>query len=157
MLKKTRKTTTKAACESFAIVASKYNRRYVDGMLKAAKAELTAAGAAAVKVVRVPGAFEIPAVAAALAASESPSYGAIICLGVILQGETTHADHIGQAVSHALADIQVFSSKPVIHEVLQFTSVEQAKVRCLGKEHNRGAEAAQTAIEMAGVMRGLSR
>ncbi len=155
MLKKTRKTSTSAAGESFAVVASKYNRRYVDGMLKAAKAELTAAGAKSIKVVRVPGAFEVPAVAAALAESDSPNYGAIICLGVILQGETTHADHIGEAVTHALADIQVFSSKPVIHEVLQFSNEDQARVRCLSKERNRGTEAAQTAIEMAAVMRRL--
>ena len=155
MLKKSRKSTAKASGESFAIVASKYNRKYVDGMLKAAKAELNAAGAASIKVVRVPGAFEIPAVAAALAESDSTDYGAIICLGVVLQGETTHADHISQAVTHALADIQVFSSKPVIHEVLQFSTEEQAKVRCLSRDHNRGAEAAQTAVEMAGVMRRL--
>lgn len=139
----------------FAIVASRYNAKYVDGMLAAARAELKRAGADAshVRVVRVPGAFEIPAVASKLASGRVAE--AIICLGVILRGETTHAHHIGEAVSHALAQIQVRESLPVIHEVLLFENESQARVRCLGRDHNRGAEAARTAIEMVRVMRNL--
>jgi 6,7-dimethyl-8-ribityllumazine synthase len=155
MLKKVKSSSVSAAGHAFAIVASKYNRKFVDGMLRAARAELKANGASLIKVVRVPGAFEIPAVAAVLAASKEPNYAAVICLGVILQGETTHADHIGQSITHAFANLQIQSQKPIVHETLQFSNVEQARVRCLGKEHNRGAEAAQTAIEMAKVMRSL--
>ncbi len=101
----------------FAIVASRYNRRYVEGMLGPAKAALRRAGAT-IQVVRVPGAFEIPAVAAKLAANQERPVSAIICLGVILRGQTTHAQHIGEAVSHAFADIQVRYHVPIIHEVL---------------------------------------
>ena len=155
MLKKVKSSSVSSAGHAFAIVASKYNRKFVDGMLRAARAELKASGASLIKVVRVPGAFEIPAVAAVLAASKEPNYAAVICLGVILQGETTHADHIGQSITHAFANLQIQSQKPIVHETLQFSNVEQARVRCLGKEHNRGAEAAQTAIEMAKVMRSL--
>ena len=155
MLKKVKSSSASSAGKAFAIIASKYNRRFVDGMLRAARTELKASGAAVIKVVRVPGAFEIPAVAARLAASSKPEYDAIICLGVILEGETTHADHIGQAITHAFANLQIQTHKPIIHETLQFSNVEQARVRCLGREHNRGAEAAQTAIEMANVMRTL--
>ena len=108
---------------------------------------------ARIRVVRVPGAFEIPAVAARLA--QSGRYAAVICLGVIFQGETSHAQHIGVGVTHALAQIQVLHKLPVIHGVFVFDKVKQAKVRCLGKKHNRGTETAQTAMEMARVMKSL--
>ena len=149
----------KANRSRFAIIASLYNLRYVDAMLRAAKAELKRAGALSVQVVRVPGAYEIPVVAATLAqqaAGAKPSrLDAILCLGVILRGETTHAAHIGEAVSQALMQIQLQHQVPVIHEVLLLENEEQARVRCLGRKHNRGTEAAQTAIRMAGVMRSL--
>ena len=154
MLTKIRKSRSRAVGGRFAIVASKYNGRYVNSMLKAARAELTQAGAEEVKVVRVPGAYEIPVVAGALA-RQSPRWDAIICLGVILRGATTHAQHIGDAVSLALAEVQLREGVPVIHEVLLFENVEQAKVRCLDKDFNRGNEAAQTALEMSRVMRSL--
>jgi 6,7-dimethyl-8-ribityllumazine synthase len=136
----------------FAIVASRYNAEYVDAMLRAARAELQAAGAH-VRIVRVPGAFEIPAAAAKLA--HKPHYAAIICLGVIFQGETSHAQHIGWGVTHALVQIQVEQKIPVVHGVFVFEKVKQAKVRCLATKHNRGTEAAQTALEMARVMKSL--
>src|SRR5436189_3361146 len=100
---------------SFAIIASQYNATYVDAMLRAAKAELKRAGAKTIQVVRVPGAFEIPVVAGLLARNQPPS--AIICLGVILRGETVHAAHIGEAVSRGLMQIQLRYEIPVIHAV----------------------------------------
>lgn len=141
--------------QHFAIVASKYNARFVEGMLAPAVAALEKAGAKTVRVVRVPGAFEIPAVAATLA--ETKRYAALICLGVVIRGETTHAQHIGEAVSHALAEIQLRWKVPVIHEVLLLENEAQAEARCLNPKHNRGLEAAQTAIEMAGIMRQLRK
>mgnify|MGYP002264913489 FL=1 len=88
------------------IIASRYNARYVNSMLRAAKTELAKARVT-VEVVRVPGAFEIPAVASALARRLTNPIDAILCLGVILRGETTHAENIGQAVTGALAQLQV--------------------------------------------------
>ena len=139
---------------SFAIVASRYNDRYVDAMLAAAEGVLAKAGVKKVRVVRVPGAFEIPAVAARLARSRPPC-SAIICLGVILRGQTTHAQQIADAVSMALAQLQIQHALPVIHEVLFLENEAQAAARCLDPKHNRGAEAAQTALEMARVMEEL--
>src|SRR5438874_10256018 len=105
----------------FAIVASQYNAQYVDSMLRAAKVELQRGGAKSTEVFRVPGAFEIPVVAARLARagqSESSAFtaaplSAIICLGVILRGQTVHAAHIGEAVSRALMQIQLRYEIPV--------------------------------------------
>jgi len=158
MLKRLSPSSAEANGATIAIVASEYNRRYVDAMLRAARRELKQAGAR-VEVVRVPGAFEIPAVAAALAArlpEHAAHPAAIICLGVIFQGQTSHADHIGRGVTHALADLQVAHRIPVIHGVFVFEKEEHAKVRCLGRTHNRGTEAARTALAMAAVMRSIS-
>ena len=152
MLKKLQKQKVHASDGKFAIVASRYNAEYVDAMVHAAREKLLAGGAH-VRIVRVPGAFEIPAVAAKLA--HKSRYSAIICFGVIFQGETSHAEHIGKGVTHALAQIQVAQKIPVIHGVFVFEKVKQAKVRCLSTKHNRGTEAAQTALEMARVMKSL--
>jgi 6,7-dimethyl-8-ribityllumazine synthase len=163
MLKKIARKKIAAGNGRFAIVASTYNARYVDAMLRAARAEILRVGGT-LQVVRVPGAYEIPVVAARLARQSRPNsqpsthhqpLSAIICLGVILRGATTHAQHIGEAVSNALAQIQVQHEVPVIHEVLLLENEQQAKDRCLSRDHNRGMEAAQTALEMARVMRGL--
>ncbi len=148
----------------FVIVASRYNARYVDAMLRAARAELNRAGAVEVQVIRVPGAYEIPVVVERLArggyfceagGNPQPAPAAIICLGVILRGQTVHAAHIGEAVSRALMEIQLRHQLPIIHEVLLLENEQQARERCLSRTHNRGTEAAQTAVAMARVMRRL--
>jgi 6,7-dimethyl-8-ribityllumazine synthase len=157
MLQKIVKKDFSSRGDRFAIVASKYNSRYVDAMLRAAKAEILRAGGT-VQIIRVPGAYEIPVVAAKLASGnlklkiQNSKFSAIICLGVILRGATTHAQHIGEAVSNALAQIQIQHEVPVIHEVLLLENEQQARERCLDKKHNRGTEAAQTALEMARVV-----
>lgn len=138
----------------FAIVASEYNGRYVNSMLRAARRVLKEAGARHIRMVRVPGAFEIPVVAAALA-RQQPPWSAVICLGLILRGETVHAQQIGDTVSRLLGEIAVATGVPVIHEVLLLENKAQADKRCLSPEHNRGAEAAHTALAMARVMRSL--
>ena len=155
MLKKIKTKKPAARGGHFAIVASRYNAKYVDAMLRAARAELEHAGADQIDVVRVPGAYEIPVVVAKLARRSTPPLSAIICLGVILRGATTHAQQIGEAVSHALAQIQIQHEVPVIHEVLLLENQEQARQRSLSRDHNRGRDAAQTALEMARVMEGL--
>src|SRR5438128_701583 len=106
----------KNGANRIALIASKYNVRYVDAMVAGAKAVTFGAADASLEVFRVPGAFEIPAVAARIA--DSGEFAAIICLGVVLRGETTHAQHITEAISHALAEIQIKYRLPVIHEVL---------------------------------------
>jgi 6,7-dimethyl-8-ribityllumazine synthase len=165
MLRAIKSSKIRAGEARFAIVASRYNALYVDAMVRAARAELKGAGVGKVELIRVPGAYEIPVVAAKLARESCPSapgpgaprVSAIVCLGLILRGETTHAAHIGEAVSQALMEIQVRYEVPVIHEVLLLENEAQARVRCLERKHNRGAEAAQTALAMARVMRRMER
>ena len=165
MLKAIKSKSARAQGGSYVIVAARYNSVYVNALLSAARVELQNARAK-VRVVRVPGAFEIPTVAARLAEKNaaqssrikahvsrtSGPLSAIICLGVIFQGETSHAQHISWGVTHALAQIQVQYKIPVIHGVFLFEKEKHARVRCLGTKHNRGTEAAQTALQMARVM-----
>ncbi|HXC98876.1 MAG TPA: 6,7-dimethyl-8-ribityllumazine synthase [Verrucomicrobiae bacterium] len=164
MLRKLQRQSGRSRGGNFVIIASRYNARYVDAMLRAASGELKRARAK-VQVVRVPGAFEIPVAAARLARkyssrsvihdSDSPTLSAIICLGVILRGQTVHAEHIGREVSRALMDIQLRHEIPVIHEVLLLENEEQARARCLGAKFNRGSEAARTALDMARLMKSI--
>ena len=126
MLRKIQRKKNQSRGGTFAIVASRYNSEYVDAMLHAAREELLRAGAH-IRIVRVPGAFEIPAAAARLA--QPKRYAAIICIGVIFQGETSHAQHIGWGVTHALAQIQVLHKIPVIHGVFVFEKEKHARVR----------------------------
>ncbi len=164
MLRKLQRQSGRSHGGNFVIVASRYNARYVDAMLRAAGGELRRSGAK-VQVVRVPGAFEIPVAAARLARRHSAQYAihepessalsAIICLGVILRGQTVHAEHIGREVSRALMEIQVRHEIPVIHEVLLLENKEQARARCLGAKFNRGSEAARTALDMALLMKSI--
>ncbi len=153
MLKKAARRRGSARGQRFCIIASRYNAKYVDSMLSAAVAELEAAGADEVQVVRVPGAFEIPVAAAAVA--HSGKVAAVICLGVILRGATTHAEHIGRTVTDLLGGLAMATRVPVIHEVLLLENETQAVERCLDSKRNRGIEAARTAVVMGQVMRDL--
>ncbi len=139
----------------FAIVAAKYNPEYTDALVASAEKELRGAKAAEIKIVRVPGSFEVPVVAASLA--KRRRFDVIICFGVILRGKTTHAQQIADAVSNALAQIQINTFVPIIHGVLLFENEEQARERCFGTTHNRGTEAGRVALEMREVMRSLKQ
>jgi len=147
MLKRVRKTGTTATASEVrvAVVASEYNRRHVDSLLDGARAVLVEAGVE-VEVVRVPGAFEIPLAVEFLATRGGVA--AVLCLGVIIRGETAHADLVGGSVTRALMDIGLRHRLPVVHEVLLVATESQADARCLDSEHNRGVEAAGTALSM---------
>ncbi len=153
MLQKTTRKTTPQKAARIAIVASVYNAEYVDSMIDAALETLAGSGVDDVELIRVPGAFEIPVVAAKLAQRKRLRPEAVLCLGVILRGKTTHAEHIGQSVTQSLAQIATDTTVPIIHEVLLLENKAQAKERCLSPKTNRGFEAAHTALIMAGLIR----
>ena len=130
-----------------AIVASRYNGIFVDSLVEEAKKEiLNLAPKATIEIVRVPGSFEIPLTVKLVAERQEPD--AIVALGVIIRGETAHADLIADAITQHLLDISLHYSIPIIHEVLLLSHETQATARCLGEGFNRGAEAARTALEM---------
>lgn len=133
----------------FGIVAARYNAGLTDALLANCQDALAKAGAELrdIRVVRVPGSFEISAAATKLA--QSGRCDCVIGLGILLQGETSHAQHIGDAVAHGLTNIAIQTGVPTVFGVVTANNLKQARVRCLSKRYNRGREAAQTAIEMA--------
>ena len=137
--------------QTFHIVASRFNVQYVDGLVDHVTEELrTLAPDAAISTQRVPGAFEIPVVVRELASRESTD--AVIACGVILKGETNHAQNLSRSVSDALQRIAVEHRVPVINAVLSFDNEAQARARCLENKINRGTEAARAAVEIANVL-----
>jgi len=142
---------TIATKRSFTIVASKFNAEYVQGLVNHTTDELrNLAPAAVVTLHQVPGAFEIPVVVREVARKRNAD--AIIAVGLILKGSTAHAEHLSHSVTNALQQIAIEQGVPVINAVLSVENEEQARERCLGKEINRGVEAARAAVEIAGVM-----
>jgi 6,7-dimethyl-8-ribityllumazine synthase len=141
---------------TFHIVASRFNTRYVQGLADHAEKELRAlAPGAIISIQRVPGAFEIPVVVCELASRKKPD--AIIACGVILKGETDHAQNLSRSVTHSLQRIAVEHGVPVINVVLRFDNEAQARARCLEDKINRGTEAARAAVEIANVIAELRR
>jgi len=127
------------------IVASQYNSEYTDAMLANAREELEElATNTQIKVVRVPGAFEIPVTVEALMQGEKP--GCIIALGLIIRGQTAHGDLVAGSVTQSLQEIAVKHVTPIIHEVILCDDEKQAYARCIGKKLNRGKEAARAAV-----------
>lgn len=137
----------------FALIASQYNALYVQGLVDHAATEIMAVMPAAnLQLFQVPGAWEIPIVAQELALRTEGKVDVILALGVIIQGETGHADHLGRSVTDALQRIALRARVPVIHQVLSVKDEAQAKVRCLDKKHNRGTEAARAALDIVQLM-----
>jgi 6,7-dimethyl-8-ribityllumazine synthase len=136
---------------AFHIVASRFNAQYVDGLIDHATDELrTLAPDSTISLYRVPGSFEIPVVVREL--SNQNKADAIIACGVILQGETNHAQNLSRSVTDALQRIAVEHIVPIINVVLSFDTENQARARCLENEINRGTEAARAAVEIANVL-----
>jgi 6,7-dimethyl-8-ribityllumazine synthase len=139
----------------FGIAAANYNPDLADALVTNCVDSLRAAGARArdIRVLRVPGTFEVSAAAGWLA--KSRRCDCVIGLGVILQGETTHAAHIAGAVAHGLTDISILTGVPTVFGVVTANNLKQARVRCLSAHYNRGREAAHTAIQMARLWKNL--
>jgi 6,7-dimethyl-8-ribityllumazine synthase len=138
----------------FAIVASLFNGQYVQGLIDHATDELKSLSpAAGISLHQVPGAFEIPVVVREIALQRKTD--AILALGVILRGKTSHAQNLARSVTDALQQIAIEHGIPVINAVLSLETEAQAKERCLGSKINRGTEAARAAVEIANVMGGL--
>lgn len=131
---------------SFAIAVSRYHESLTSQLLEGALATLAESGVAEdnICVVHVPGAFELSAAAARLL----KNFDSVICLGIVIKGDTTHDQYINSAVSHTLAQLAVDSGKPVGFGLLTCNTMDQAVARCGGSVGNKGQEAATAAVQM---------
>lgn len=139
----------------FTLVASRYNTELTESLVAEAVRALRQEGARVeqIRVVWVPGAFELPAVLEYCA--RSGDVDALIAIGAVLEGETPHAAAINESVARSLNEVSRQYSVPVIDAVVVARTMEQAVERCMGETHNRGTYAAKAAIEMAYVFHRL--
>lgn len=142
----------------FGIVVSRYNwfitSRLLDGALDAL--HRTGTKDANIEVVRVPGAFEVPMAARALATSKKNAVDAVICLGLLMRGETSNYEHISNEVARGVGQAAEASGKPVTYGILTCDTLEQAIDRAGLKSGNKGFEAAISAVEMVSLQRKLA-
>jgi 6,7-dimethyl-8-ribityllumazine synthase len=140
-----------------AIVAGRFNGDVTKLLLDGALDTLRAHGldAAAVPVVWVPGAFEIPLVAKRLA--ESGELDAVICLGAVIRGDTPHFEYVAGECASGISGAALDTGVPIAFGVLTTDDVDQALARAGGAEGNKGAESAVTAVEMADLLRQLGK
>lgn len=140
----------------FAIVVSRYNEHITAKLLSGAVETLRAAGVAddAIDACWVPGAWEIPLVAQQMA--RSGKYAAVLCLGAVIRGETTHDEHINRQVSLSLGQLALEAELPVLFGVLTCNTLEQAIHRAGGNVGNKGQECAEAALEMVRLLQKLS-
>jgi 6,7-dimethyl-8-ribityllumazine synthase len=150
---KTHQGTLNAKGFRFAIVASRWNdsftSRLIDGALDAL--EERSADEDGVEVFRVPGAFEIPL--CALKAAQSGKFDAVICLGVIIRGETPHFDYIAGEVARGIGQAGMQTGVPLLFGIITADNVDQAIDRSGVKLGNKGFEAATAAVELVNLYR----
>ena len=170
-----------AAALRFAVIQSRFNEAVTKHLLEGALEALRGAGAKndAIDVISVPGAFEIPLIAAQLA--KSRRYDAVVCLGAVIRGQTAHFEYISMAVSQGIARASYDYGVPVIFGVLTTDTEEQAQARAAPSQRgsaqkfrggtlkkgrawigaddrcNKGYEAGKAAVEMANLMKRLPR
>lgn len=135
--------------KKFAIIFSRFNEFVGEGLLRAANDCFIKHGVTEnnIDIIKVPGAFEIPATAERLASKKK--YDAIICLGVIIRGATPHFEYVASVTSSGVSQVSQKYSLPVIFGVLTTDTIEQAIERAGTKAGNKGWDSALTALEMA--------
>lgn len=139
----------------FGIVVARFNEFITNKLLSGALDALKRHGVDEkdIEVAWVPGAFEVPLVAKKMA--DLKRYDGVICLGAIIRGATPHFDYVAAEVSKGVAKVGLDANLPVIFGVLTVDSIEQAIERAGTKAGNKGWEAANTAIEMANLLKNL--
>ena len=139
--------------DRFAVVVAEWNRSITAKLLEGAIETLQSRGVGSdrIDVAWVPGAWEIPVVAQRLA--QSGQYAAILTLGAVIRGETSHDEHINRGVSLALVEIALACDMPVLLGVLTCNSMEQAIHRSGGNVGNKGQECAEAALKMVGLLK----
>jgi 6,7-dimethyl-8-ribityllumazine synthase len=136
-----------------AIVAGRFNAEITTLLLEGARSTLRELGLDDVDVFWVPGAFEIPLVAARLAGSGD--FDAVICLGAVIRGDTPHFDFVARECAAGIASVALDTGVPVVFGVLTTDDEQQARDRAGGVAGHKGVEAACTAVEMVDLLRRL--
>ena len=138
--------------KKFALVVSRFNDFITDRLLGGAVDALERSGAKDkdIDVVKVPGAFEIPLIAKKMAATGK--YSAVICLGAVIRGATSHFEYVSAEVSKGIAAVSLETDIPVIFGIITTDTIEQAIERAGTKSGNKGWSAAMTAVEMANLV-----
>lgn len=138
------------------VAAARFNEKHVDSLLSQVREQLLAAGVKekSIDIVRVPGSNELPSALQLL--SLRKKYDVLIALGVLIRGDTIHYELIADAATHALQQLSLSVKTPVINGIVVAEKQAQADDRCFGKVP-RGAEFAQSALEMANLKRSLSK
>lgn len=146
-----------ASGKKFAIVASRFNELIVEKLSSGAQDALVRHGAAEsdVDTVYVPGAFEIPA--AALALAKSGKYDGIVCVGAVIRGATTHYDYVCSAATNGIAHVTLTTGVPCAFGVITTENLEQAFERAGSKAGNKGYESAVAVIEMVNLLNLISK
>jgi 6,7-dimethyl-8-ribityllumazine synthase len=141
--------------DRLAIVVARWNESVTRKLLDGAVGTLREQGVPndAIDVAWVPGSWEIPLVAQRLA--ESGRYQALICLGAVIRGETTHDQQINRAVSLAITEIGLSTGMPILFGILTCETMEQAIHRAGGNVGNKGSECAAAALEMIGLLKNI--
>ena len=136
-----------------AILVSRYHELVTTRLVAGARSALSKHGAVEDQLVEVsvPGAWELPLASKALA--ESGRYDAIVCLGCVIRGDTTHHEHVGGQAAAGLAKVALECGVPIGLGLLTTDNLEQAIERAGGKAGDKGAEAAMAAVEMANLIR----
>ena len=137
----------------FGIVVSRFNSLVGDRLLEGALDTLRRHGVSddSITVAKVPGAYEIPLVAQAMA--QSGNHDAVICLGAVIRGATAHFDYVAGPLASGLATVALQTGVPVLFGVLTVDTIEQALERAGTKAGNKGADVAAGAIEMANLLK----
>ncbi len=137
------------------IVASRFNEIIVTKLLGGAVDGLVRHGVEAENITAawVPGAFEIPAVASRMA--KSGNYDAVICVGAVIRGDTSHYDYVCNEVSKGIAQVGMATGVPVLFGILTTENIEQAISRAGSKSGNKGYDCALSAIEMVNLLKQL--
>ena len=132
----------------YAIIVSEFNTSVTEKLLNGAVMRLRERGIpdSHIFTIKVPGAVEIPLIAQLLA--KTKKHDAIICLGAVIRGDTSHYDYVCQQVSHGCQQVMLSNELPVIFGVLTTNNEQQAHDRAGGKDGNKGTEAADAAIDM---------
>ena len=136
----------------FAILASRWNPRITDALVTGARKAFAGSGVdeAAIDVIRVPGAWELPLAAACLAATGA--HAAIVALGCVVRGDTRHYEHVADQCAQGLMRVSLDFGLPVLNGVLAVERDEDAQARAGGSHGNKGEEVALAAIEMANLL-----